>query len=149
MSGVGWRSGRSFDCEPGDRPGSIPGRTRDMSGHAPDVVLLGKALYTNFLTPPRCEWVPNFVCGRYGVQRAELAVREDILKSCGRASQMQPPDGEREERWLACSAAVYVCWTRDKRQTYLRCFKSNNWNVKTFLCGQPHLQSFSTVSVMS
>ncbi|KAI8490321.1 hypothetical protein Bbelb_320590 [Branchiostoma belcheri] len=41
-------------------PGSIPGRTRDMSGHAPDVVSLGKALYTTFLTPPRCEWVPNF-----------------------------------------------------------------------------------------
>ncbi|KAI8480240.1 hypothetical protein Bbelb_420390 [Branchiostoma belcheri] len=37
-------------------PGSIPSCTRDMSGHAPDVVSLGKALYTTFLTPPRCEW---------------------------------------------------------------------------------------------
>ncbi|KAI8494280.1 Leucine-rich repeat-containing protein 15 [Branchiostoma belcheri] len=57
--GVGWCSGRSFDCELGD-PGSNPSRTRDMSGHAPNVVSLGKALYTTFLTPPRCEWVPNF-----------------------------------------------------------------------------------------
>ncbi|KAI8514234.1 hypothetical protein Bbelb_085580 [Branchiostoma belcheri] len=53
--GVGWRSGGSLDCEPGD-PGSISSRTRDMSGHAPDVVSLGKALDTTFLTPPRCEW---------------------------------------------------------------------------------------------
>ncbi|KAI8514486.1 Astrotactin-2 [Branchiostoma belcheri] len=35
-------------------------RTRGMSGHRPDVVPLRKALYTTFLTPPRCEWVPNF-----------------------------------------------------------------------------------------
>ncbi|KAI8500842.1 hypothetical protein Bbelb_216600 [Branchiostoma belcheri] len=42
-------------------PGSNPSRTRYMSEHAPDVVPLGKALYTTFLTPPRCEWVPNFV----------------------------------------------------------------------------------------
>ncbi|KAI8513338.1 hypothetical protein Bbelb_099770 [Branchiostoma belcheri] len=60
---VGWRSGTSFDCEPGD-PGSIPSRTQYMSGHAPDVVSLGKALYTTFLTPPRCEWVPNFGWGK-------------------------------------------------------------------------------------
>ncbi|KAI8514093.1 hypothetical protein Bbelb_084170 [Branchiostoma belcheri] len=38
--------------------------TRDMSGHAPDVVSSGKALNTTFLTPPRCEWVPNFGWGK-------------------------------------------------------------------------------------
>ncbi|KAI8509264.1 UV excision repair protein RAD23 B [Branchiostoma belcheri] len=32
----------------------VPGTCLDMR---PDVVSLGKALYTNFLTPPRCEWV--------------------------------------------------------------------------------------------
>ncbi|KAI8513838.1 hypothetical protein Bbelb_081620 [Branchiostoma belcheri] len=62
--GVGWRSGISFDCQPGDLS-SIPSRTRDMSGHAPGVVSLGKALYTTFLTPPRCEWVPNFAGKRW------------------------------------------------------------------------------------
>ncbi|KAI8487880.1 hypothetical protein Bbelb_343280 [Branchiostoma belcheri] len=41
--GVGWRSGRSFDCESGV-PGSIPSRTLvvPVSGHALDVVSLGK-----------------------------------------------------------------------------------------------------------
>ncbi|KAI8503825.1 hypothetical protein Bbelb_187960 [Branchiostoma belcheri] len=38
-------------------PGSIPSCTRDMSGQ-------GKALYTTFLTPPRCEWVANFGWGK-------------------------------------------------------------------------------------
>ncbi|KAI8515811.1 hypothetical protein Bbelb_066240 [Branchiostoma belcheri] len=36
----------------------VPGTCLNMR---PDVVPLGKALYTTFLTPPRCEWVPNFV----------------------------------------------------------------------------------------
>ncbi|KAI8489170.1 hypothetical protein Bbelb_331550 [Branchiostoma belcheri] len=40
---------------------AVPGTCLDMS---PDVVPLGKALYTNFLTPPRCEWVPNFGWGK-------------------------------------------------------------------------------------
>ncbi|KAI8507954.1 hypothetical protein Bbelb_141940 [Branchiostoma belcheri] len=31
----------------------VPGTCLDMR---PDVVPLGKALYTTFLTPPRCEW---------------------------------------------------------------------------------------------
>ncbi|KAI8495464.1 hypothetical protein Bbelb_269190 [Branchiostoma belcheri] len=38
-----------------------PGIFLDMR---PDVVSLGKALYTTFLTPPRCEWVPNFGWGK-------------------------------------------------------------------------------------
>ncbi|KAI8518590.1 hypothetical protein Bbelb_046070 [Branchiostoma belcheri] len=50
---------RAIDCEPGDpvRFRVVPGTCLNMR---PDVVPLGKALYTNFLTPPRCEWVPNF-----------------------------------------------------------------------------------------
>ncbi|KAI8509810.1 hypothetical protein Bbelb_122380 [Branchiostoma belcheri] len=40
--------------------GSIPSCTRDMSKHASRRCALGKALYTTLLTPPRCEWVPNF-----------------------------------------------------------------------------------------
>ncbi|KAI8499836.1 hypothetical protein Bbelb_221530 [Branchiostoma belcheri] len=39
----------------------VPGTCLDMR---PDVVHLGKALYTTFLTPPRCEWVPNFGWGK-------------------------------------------------------------------------------------
>ncbi|KAI8511906.1 hypothetical protein Bbelb_110060 [Branchiostoma belcheri] len=66
---MGWHSGRSFDCEPGD-PSLIPSYTRDMCGHAPDVVHLGKALYMTFLTPPRCEWVLNF--DRLGTVKNEL-----------------------------------------------------------------------------
>ncbi|KAI8519747.1 hypothetical protein Bbelb_030040 [Branchiostoma belcheri] len=62
-------------CDPGARSlytqrrsalhlSRLDSRTRDMSEHAPDVVSLGKALYTTFLTPPRCEWVPNFGWGK-------------------------------------------------------------------------------------
>ncbi|KAI8484560.1 hypothetical protein Bbelb_376670 [Branchiostoma belcheri] len=39
----------------------VPGACLNMR---PDVVSLGKAFYTNFLTPPRCEWVPNFGWGK-------------------------------------------------------------------------------------
>ncbi|KAI8486063.1 hypothetical protein Bbelb_361630 [Branchiostoma belcheri] len=63
LNGVGWRSGISSDCEPGD-PGSIPSRTGACLDMRPDVVPMGNALYTTFLTPPRCEWVPNFGWGK-------------------------------------------------------------------------------------
>ncbi|KAI8485211.1 hypothetical protein Bbelb_371360 [Branchiostoma belcheri] len=39
----------------------VPGTCLNMR---PDVVPLGKALNTTFLTPPRCEWVPNFGWGK-------------------------------------------------------------------------------------
>ncbi|KAI8487188.1 hypothetical protein Bbelb_349860 [Branchiostoma belcheri] len=39
----------------------VPGTCLNMR---PDVVPLGKALYTTFLTPPTCEWVPNFEAGK-------------------------------------------------------------------------------------
>ncbi|CAH1272443.1 Hypp4851 [Branchiostoma lanceolatum] len=46
-------------------------QNREVPGSKPlvcsDVVPLGKALDTTFLTPPRCEWVPDFGWGRsYG-----------------------------------------------------------------------------------
>ncbi|KAI8483655.1 hypothetical protein Bbelb_385930 [Branchiostoma belcheri] len=47
-----------FDYEPGD-PG-VNGYLTSCLDMRPDVVPLGKALYTTFLTPPRCEWVPDF-----------------------------------------------------------------------------------------
>ncbi|KAI8496168.1 hypothetical protein Bbelb_260090 [Branchiostoma belcheri] len=43
----------------------------------PDVVPLGKALYTTFLTPPRCEWVPDFVVDR----NVELV--QKLVQDCG------------------------------------------------------------------
>ncbi|KAI8518818.1 hypothetical protein Bbelb_020750 [Branchiostoma belcheri] len=39
----------------------VPGTCLNMR---PDVVPLGKALNTTFLTPSRCEWVPNFGWGK-------------------------------------------------------------------------------------
>ncbi|KAI8514559.1 hypothetical protein Bbelb_071500 [Branchiostoma belcheri] len=49
---VGWRSGTSFDCEPETRVRFrvVPGTCLDMR--------------PTFLTPPRCEWVPNFGWGK-------------------------------------------------------------------------------------
>ncbi|KAI8514126.1 Smg-6, nonsense mediated mRNA decay factor [Branchiostoma belcheri] len=64
-------------------PGSIPGRTRDMSGHAPDVVSLGKTLYTTFLTPPRCEWVPNFGATSEGWTEGSMSPVEECAVRLG------------------------------------------------------------------
>ncbi|KAI8500733.1 Multiple epidermal growth factor-like domains protein 10 [Branchiostoma belcheri] len=52
-------SGRVFDYE------MIRVRSRVVPGTcAPTLCPLGKALYTTFLTPPRCKWVPNFGRGK-------------------------------------------------------------------------------------
>ncbi|KAI8504001.1 hypothetical protein Bbelb_180690 [Branchiostoma belcheri] len=51
-----------------------------------DVVLLGKAFYTNFLTPPRCEWTMltreealNFLAGDLRITGAERRLLDDKL----------------------------------------------------------------------
>ncbi|KAI8521538.1 hypothetical protein Bbelb_012920 [Branchiostoma belcheri] len=62
--GVGWHSSRAFDYKNSEyraRSRVVPGTCLDMH---PDVLLLGNALNTTFLTPPRCEWVPNFGWGK-------------------------------------------------------------------------------------
>ncbi|KAI8491833.1 hypothetical protein Bbelb_302060 [Branchiostoma belcheri] len=55
----------------------VPGTCLNMR---PDVVPLGKALYKNFLTPPRCEWVPNFDKKHVGINARRLRMLMDYSK---------------------------------------------------------------------
>ncbi|KAI8482512.1 Carbonic anhydrase- protein 10 [Branchiostoma belcheri] len=52
----------------------VPSTCQNMR---PDVVPLGKALYTTFLTPPRCKWVPNFGPQFWGLVNSDWVMCKD------------------------------------------------------------------------